>query len=390
MSTTAVSETDLTDIGQEPTAPAVAAGGRGRHAAKKKARGWLPGFIALGLIWGSSFLFIKVGVAELHPVHLTLYRVGIGALALVAILLITRDRLPRDLALYGHLFVVGGIGVALPFTLFGYGGERIDSTLSGLWNATTPLIVLPMAVLVFRTERLTREKALGLVLGFAGVLVLLGIWQGVEGSQLTGQLMCFVGASCYGFAIPYQKRFVAGGSQSGVSLAATQLLMATVQLAVVSAIFVGPPPALWTLSGQAIGSVLALGALGTGIAFILMFATIRRAGASTASMVTYLIPLVATALGVLVLGEQLSWYQPVGGLIVLAGVAVSQGKLARRRASPPVAESNPPDRDRSPLIASDACAFPDDDGPTHQRSELAQVGATSENPPARKASTKMA
>lgn len=310
-----------------PTSPAVGA----PMASNPR---WLPSFLALAVIWGSSYLFIKVGVEELHPLFLSLFRVAIGAGTLLVILLATRDRLPRDLRLWMHLFVVAGIGVALPFTLFGYGEQRVDSTLAGLWNATTPLIVAPMAVLVFRTERLTLNKVIGLLLGFSGVLVLLGIWQGVYGAQFTGQLMCFAAAACYGVGIPYQKRFVTGGSQSGVALAAAQLILATGQLAIIAPLVAGAPPLPWTLSGNVIASVAALGALGTGIAFIFMFRTIRLAGASTASMVTYLIPLVATLMGVLVLHEQLSWHQPVGGLIVLAGVAVSQGLFSRRRRDP--------------------------------------------------------
>ena len=354
---------------------------------------WLPGFFVLALIWGSSYLFIKVGVAELHPLHLTLYRVAIGASTLLIILLATRDRLPRDLRLWAHLFVVAGIGVALPFTLFGYGEQRVDSTLAGLWNATTPLVVLPMAVLVFRTERLSLNKVIGLLLGFSGVLVLLGIWQGVDGTQLTGQLMCFAAAACYGVVIPYQKKFVTGGAQSGAALAAAQLLLATGQLAVVAPLVAGPPPLLWTLSGNVIASIVALGALGTGIAFIFMFRTIRLAGASTASMVTYLIPLVATLAGVVVLREDLSWYQPVGGLIVLAGVAVSQGLLSRRRRNP--APALPAESGGTAhVIASEASACMDcsDDGAQqrHQQEVMVQVGVTSEKPPARNASTNSA
>jgi len=329
------------------------------------ARSWLPAFVALAVIWGSSFLFIKVAVDEVHPLHLTLFRVAIGATVLLVILLATRDHLPRDLRLWGHLFVVAGIGVALPFTLFGYGEQRVDSTLAGIWNATTPLIVLPMAVLVFRTERMTLNKVIGLLLGFAGVLVLLGIWEGVEGSQLTGQLMCFAAAACYGVGIPYQKRFVTGGSQSGVALAAAQLILPTTQLAVIAPLVAGPPPLLWTLSPEVVGSLLALGGLGTGIAFIFMFGIIRLAGASTSSMVTYLIPVVATLVGVLVLKEELSWFQPVGGLIVLAGVAVSQGLLSRQRRKPNVSTSPKPAGARNVIASEAACVECSEDEPEH-------------------------
>ncbi|MEH1124690.1 DMT family transporter [Micromonospora sp. CPCC 206061] len=297
---------------------------------KPDLRGFLPGFLALAVIWGASFLFIKVGVRELHPLYLTLFRVGAGALTLLVVLAVGRQRLPRDPRLWGHLTVVAAIGVALPFTLFGFGEERVSSVLAGIWNATTPLVALPMAVLVFRTERMNTRRAVGIGLGFVGVLTVLGVWQGVGGAQLTGQLMCFGAAACYGLAIPYQKKFVAGHAASGLSLSAVQLLIATAQLAIVAPLFAGAPPAPTGLSLDVIASVLALGALGTGLAFVINMRNIRVVGATTASTVTYLIPIVSTVVGVVALGEGVTWYQPVGALIVLLGVAVSQGLLGGR------------------------------------------------------------
>ncbi|NJP34958.1 DMT family transporter [Micromonospora thermarum] len=293
-------------------------------------RSWLPGFIALAAIWGSSFLFIKVGIRELHPLHLTFYRVAAGAVTLLVVLAVLRDRLPREPRVWAHLFMIGALGVAVPFTLFGYGEQRVESMLAGIWNATTPLIVLPMAVLVFRTERLTARRAVGLGLGFAGVLVVLGVWEGVGGSHFAGQLMCFGAAACYGVGIPYQKKFVAGSAYSGLSLSAAQLLMAMAQLAIVAPLVAGAPPVPTALSGEVVASVLALGALGTGLAFVINLRNIRVAGASTASTVTYLIPVFAVLIGALVLDERLTWHQPVGALVVLLGVAVTQGLIGRR------------------------------------------------------------
>ncbi|MEH1058970.1 DMT family transporter [Micromonospora sp. CPCC 206171] len=294
-------------------------------------RSWLPGFLALAAIWGASFLFIKVGIEELHPLHLTLYRVATGALTLLVVLAVLRDRLPREPRVWAHLVVVAAFGVALPFTLFGYGEQRVESMLAGIWNATTPLIVLPLAVLAFRTERLTARRAVGLGLGFLGVLVVLGVWEGVGGSHFTGQLMCFGAAACYGVAIPYQKKFIAGSAYSGLSLSAAQLLVATAQLAVVGPLLVGAPPVPTELSAPVVGSVLTLGALGTGLAFVINLRNIRVAGASTASTVTYLIPIFAVLIGAVVLDERLNWHQPVGALVVLLGVAVTQGLVGRRR-----------------------------------------------------------
>lgn len=293
------------------------------------ARAWLPAFGLLALIWGTSFLFIKVGVRELHPLWLTFGRVAAGTATLLVVLAARRDRLPRDPRLWMHLFVIAALGVSMPFTLFGFGEQRVPSVLAGIWNAATPLVALPLAALVFRTERMTLRRALGIGTGFIGVLVVLGVWRDIGGAQLTGQLMCFGAAMCYAVAIPYQKKFVAGRAGSGLSIAAAQLLLALAQLAVVAPLLAGAPPAPTGLSTEVLLSVAALGALGTGLAFVLNFRVIRVAGASTSASVTYLMPLVATIVGVLVLDERLIWNQPVGAVIVLAGVAVSQGALAR-------------------------------------------------------------
>ena len=114
--------------------------------------------VVLAAIWGSSFLFIKVGVSELPPMFVALGRVLGGALALLVVVAVTRDRLPRDLRTWGHNAVVGVVGIAAPFTLFAYGEQRVSSLLAGIWNSMTPLFVLPIAVLVFRTERLTSPE----------------------------------------------------------------------------------------------------------------------------------------------------------------------------------------------------------------------------------------
>jgi drug/metabolite transporter (DMT)-like permease len=286
---------------------------------------WVPGYLALSVIWGSSFLFIKVGVRQLHPLYVSLGRVSAGLLAVLVVLAVTRARLPRDARTWAHLAFVGAVGVAIPFTLFGYGEQRVSSVLAGIWNATTPLVVLPVAALVLRTERMTRRRTAGILIGFAGVLIVLGVWQGVGGTHLTGQLMCAGAAVCYGVAIPYQRRFLSPSAASGAAVPAGQLLAATAMLLVVAPLGAGAPPAPDRLSFAVVASVLALGALGTGIAFVLNFRVIRYAGASASASVTYLLPIVATTIGVLGLGEHVRWYQPVGALVVLAGVAVSQG-----------------------------------------------------------------
>jgi len=288
--------------------------------------------LALAAIWGCSFLFISVGVRELPPLYLALGRVIAGSVVLLTILIAKREPLPRDPWLWAHSFVVGAIGSAIPWTLFGYGEERIPSLLAGIWNGITPLVVLPIAVLIFRTEKFSAQRGIGLLIGFAGMLVVLGAWRVQGGANLAGQALCMLAAVSYGLAIPYQKRFLAGTTLSGTALSTSLLLCATVQLAVVAPLVTRQaPPAPWTLSPETVLSVLALGALGSGLAFVLNMRNIRLIGASRSSMVTYLMPIFSIVVGILVLHEHLTWYQPVGGLVVLLGVAVSQGLLTLRR-----------------------------------------------------------
>jgi drug/metabolite transporter (DMT)-like permease len=298
---------------------------------------WLPGYLYLAAIWGCSFLFIKIAVGQLHPAYVTLARVAIGALTLLVVLAVTGKRLPRDPRLWCHLFVVAVFMNAVPFTLFGFGEQRVSSALAGIWNATTPLVTLVAMLVVFPQERPTRSRVVGLLVGFLGVLTVLGVWRGVGGAALTGQLLCFAAAASYGLGLPYIRRFVAGRPEPGSSVAAGQLLMATFQLAVLAPLLAGAPTRVTSLRPSVIVAVLALGALGTGIAFVASYQVIRLAGASTAASVTYLMPVFATIAGALVLNEQITWYQPVGAAVILVGVAVSQGLWSslRRRSSPP-------------------------------------------------------
>lgn len=295
------------------------------------AHAWRVQFVALAAIWGSSFLFIKVAVGDLAPIEVALSRVGIGALVLTAVLAVRRTALPSDPRIWAHLAVAALLFNALPFTLFAYGETQVSSVVAGIWNATTPLLTLVFALAVLPDERPTPRRVAGLLVGFAGVLIVLGPWRGLSAGQLSAQLLCLAAAGCYGLGFPYTRRYLAGRPESAIALSAGQLLCATGQLAVATAL-VGAVPR--HLSGGTVASVLALGAVGTGVAYILNYAIIRRAGATTAATVTYLMPLFSTVLGVVALGESIRWNQPAGGAIVLLGVGVSQGLAAHRRRRP--------------------------------------------------------
>lgn len=301
-------------------------------------RVWLPWLVGLAAIWGCSFLFIAVGVRELHPTYVTLGRVASGALAVWILMRFTHERLPRDLVTWAHLAVPGAL-IALAFTLFGYGEQEIPSLLAGIWNGTTPLFTLPVAVLLLRTETFSAAKVTGLVVGFAGTLVVLGAWHGADGASLTGQLLCAIAAACYGIAIPYQQRHLTARIDSDLAVSAGQLICATVLMAVIAPVVAGPPPAPTDLAPEVIASVLTLGALGTGLALAIHARNIRWVGGSTASYVTYLSPLFAIAVGIAVLGEELHWYQPVGGAVVLLGVAIAQGRIRIGSRPVPVTEA---------------------------------------------------
>jgi drug/metabolite transporter (DMT)-like permease len=287
---------------------------------------WQLQLVLLSSVWGASFLFIKVADRDLAAVDVALGRVALGAGVLVFALAFGRSRLPRGRGAWGHLALVGLIGNAIPFMLFAYGETRISSVLAGLWNATTPLLVLLVATFMLPDERPTGRRVAGLFVGFAGVVVVLAPWRGLGGSELLGQLMCLGAAACYGFAFPYTRRFIAWRPESGTALSAGQLLCATAWLAVTT-VFVGGAPG--GVSLEVVLSLLALGALGTGLAYILNYAIVRAAGATTAATVTYLVPIVSTALGVIVLGESVAWNQPVGAALALAAVA-AQGLTGSR------------------------------------------------------------
>jgi drug/metabolite transporter (DMT)-like permease len=292
---------------------------------------WLAPFLALAAMWGASFLCIKVALDDLDPIGIVLGRILLGTVTLLALLAVRRERLPRG-GVWVHLAVLAVIGNALPFAGFAYGETHVSSVLAGIYNAATPLFTLVIAMAVLPDERPTRQRLLGLTIGFVGVVIVLGPWRGLGGGALAGQLMCLGAALSYAVAFPYQRRFLAGRPESGAVLAAGQLLCATV-IAAVLAPAVGDAPD--GLGLDTVASLLVLGALGTGVAYVLNYVVVRRAGATTAATVTYVIPVVATVLGVVVLAEPLAWNQPVGGLVVLGGLALAQGALrvGRRRAA---------------------------------------------------------
>ncbi|OEJ29776.1 hypothetical protein AR457_29320 [Streptomyces agglomeratus] len=288
---------------------------------------WRIRFGVLALIWGFSFLLIKVGTEAYAPFQVTLGRLLFGTAVLAAAMAVKREALPRGARTWGHLTVAAFFLNALPFSLFAYSELTIPSTLAGICNATSPLWGMALSLVAFSEDRPTRRRVAGLGIGFIGVLTVLGAWQGFSGLDFGGTAMALLASLSYPVGWIYLRRTLGGSGNSALSMTGAQLLLGTAQLAVVTPLFTTVPTSFPVVPLLA---VVALGALGTGFAMLLQYGLVAEIGPTTAQMVTYFIPVIATVAGVTLLGEDLSWNTPVGALIVLAGAALTQSRARTR------------------------------------------------------------
>ncbi len=282
---------------------------------------WRLRFAALSLIWGFSFLLIKVGTQGYAPFQVTLGRLAFGTAVLAVAMAVRREGLPRGVRTWGHLAVAGFLLNALPFSLFAFAELTIPSTLAGICNATSPLWGMALSLVALSEDRPTRVRVAGLGVGFLGVLTVLGAWQGFEGLDARGTALALLASLSYPVGWIYVRRTLAGSSHSNLSLTGGQLLLATLQLSVVTPLFTTLPTAF------AVGPLLAvaaLGTLGTGFAVLVQYGLVAEVGPTTGQMVTYFVPVIAAAAGIVLLGETLTWSTPVGAMIVLAGAALTQ------------------------------------------------------------------
>ena len=273
---------------------------------------------ALALLWGSGFFWIKLSLAGFTPVQLTFARLALGALVLVPIVLVRRLPRPAGAAMWGHLAVSALIANALPYTLWAVAEQTASSGIAAVINATTPLWTVILATLGGADTRLSRRTVAGLMLGFLGVIVVYEPWNSTAGGTL-GIVACIGAAASYGLAYVYQGRFLTNRGLPAPTLTAAQLTAAAVIMAIVLPFGGGlhiTPTAL------PIVAILILGIIGTGLALIINFALIATEGPTAASVVTYLLPAVALALGIAFLGEPARWTLPIGAILILAGVAL--------------------------------------------------------------------
>jgi drug/metabolite transporter (DMT)-like permease len=287
-------------------------------------------FLLLALLWGSSFTFIKVSLEGLTPAQLVLTRLVLGAAVLLAIVGLRRVGLPRGAGLWGHVAGAALFGNVIPFLLLSYGEQTTGAGIAGVLIGSTPLLTLTVAAAALPTERATSRKVVGLLIGFVGVVLVIGPWHSALGS-FGGRLACFGAAISYAVGFVYVRKFLSPRGLPPLSLAASQLVAATVLQAVVTPFLAWQTP---ELTGRVVGSIVILGVLSTGLAYVLYFRLIGDVGATTASAVNYVVPVFAVLIGVLLLGEPVTWNLIAGGLVVLFGVAYAENRIKLSRREP--------------------------------------------------------
>lgn len=289
-------------------------------------KSWLPAYLALGLVWGCSFIFIELGLVFLSPFGVTFVRCALGAITLLIFAKARKVELPKGKSIWKKLWVVAMLLNVVPGVLFAFAQQYITSALAGIINATTPLMTLIFMLLIFREEKIKREQVYGLLIGALGVMTVVGVWKELGGNQLIGVIALLIAVSCYGASYPYSTRNVIPLGLKPEALATGQLLMATVTLL---PLFIFDGFSSNNYESRSIIAMLCLGIFGSGFAYIWNFSVTAAAGSAIGSTVTYITPVVAVIVGWLYLNEEIVWHEPVGALVVIIGALLSQGRLNR-------------------------------------------------------------
>lgn len=283
-----------------------------------KPKHWIV-FILLGIIWSTSFLWIKIGVQDIGPMALTAFRMVFGVLTAIAIAVYQKLTFPRDAKTWGLFAILGPASLAIPIFLISWGEQTIDSAVASILNATVPLFTLLIAHFWIHDDKITFQKTLGLLIGFAGVLILMSkdLLASEHGSVI-GQLAVILASLFYaGSAVAIRKYTQhINNTMRGVGLLMTSAVLMWVVGPVAERPFEIPSlPITWV-------AALWLGVLGSGLAMIMMYYLIHEIGPTRASLVTYLFPVGGVLLGVLFLKEQLSWQLLAGTVLIIASLAV--------------------------------------------------------------------
>jgi len=288
-------------------------------------RAWLPAFLGVSLAWGSSFLFIALALREFTPVQVGFGRVAIGAIVLAAMVAWTK-KWPR--MSWKHVGAIAAVAVfmsGIPLVLIPMAEQQITSTLASLLNASTPLWTALFVALLIPAEKVNRTQLTGLAIGALGIAVLLGAWN-VDDFPLLGAGLMLGATACYGIGSTLSRVLLARVQSSTITLAAMQIGLSALMLAPFLLVTSEPAPSAFATSSVAMWSLISLGVLGTSFAYVLFWRVVKVAGATTAASVTYVVPVVATLLGVVVLGDEVPWYEFVGAAIVFVGVSLAGRK----------------------------------------------------------------
>ncbi|MEY4971327.1 MAG: hypothetical protein RLZZ404_253 [Actinomycetota bacterium] len=289
-----------------------------------KTTSWIYKFLLLGTIWGSSFLFISFGLDALTPTGIAFWRSAIGALTLLLVLLVLRIKLVRGWSAWVKLWIAGLFMSAMPAVLFGYAQQHVTSALAAILNASTPIFTVIAILIAFRAEKPKPEVLVGLAVGLLGVFVVLGIWNGFGENEPLAIGALILAVTCYGIGSPFLRKYVEPLNLKPEAAVFGQVLTSAITLLpfyLTGALFVGP------LGFSSVASMLALGILGTGLAYAMYYRLLAQVGSAIGSAVTYMSPIVGVILGVLLLGEQITWNEPIGAAVILFGAAVAQGRI---------------------------------------------------------------
>ncbi len=293
-------------------------------------------FWLLGIIWGSSFLLIKVAVDQLGPLPLVTVRIGLAALIMAVFLRATGRTWPRARREVIALLFVGVFNTAVPFTLITWGEKSIDSGLATVLNATTPLFTLVFAHLALYDERMTPYKVLGMLLGFGGVALLAS--RQVDFSSpnpISGQAAVLVASACYGLSGITIRRYLRGVDP--FTIAGNSLAVGGITMVIITLLAVHPLPDAGSLHLKTVLAVLMLATLNTVVAYFLFYHLISTWGATRTSMVTYVMPPIGVTLGAIFRDETVDWMIVAGTALIMAGIVAANWAVLRRRTMAPAA-----------------------------------------------------
>lgn len=277
----------------------------------------------LSILWGGSFLFVGIAVAELPAFTIVLWRVGLAALLLLPVAVALRQRFPDMAQGWWPFLVMALLNNVIPFSAIALGQKGIASGLASVLNATTPLFAVTLTH-VLTADKMGSSRFAGVVIGIIGVIVLIGptLWEGDRTSTI-GMVLVLIGTCSYGFAGVWGRRL---RSTPALVSAACQLVCSTLLTALVAGLVDRP----WTLpwpSQRTTLAMLGLAALSTALAYALFFHILAVSGPTNVMLVTLLIPISGVALGALVLGETVHWHHVLGAIVIASGLIVVDGRL---------------------------------------------------------------